>query len=599
MGKRGREIWIVIGVSLIMTLLAGVGTLKRADKRLQDALFQRPSGTSEDIVIIGIDDKALEELGPYNTWERGVMASALEALAVDPANRPAVVAIDTLYAGESNSEADARLAAAAEQLDVITASMAELGHDYRYTESPGLSARSWAVQKYEEPYPALCQATTQGHINAQYDWDGVMRHGIFYIDVPTADGDTRRVYSMACETVRRFTGEIPAPVTDGRGMFYVPFVGRPGDFYDGISLADLIAGRVASDRLAGKIVLIGPYAVGLQDAYFTPVDRSRQMYGVEYQANVIQSFLEGNYKREAQEWPQLLALLLACCALSLLYLRLRPGWAAIVAACAVALALGGSWLLYQLGWVTHPLWLPTAALLLYVAALIRHYVRAVLARQQITRTFERYVGPEILREILKEGTDNLNLGGTLREIAVLFVDIRGFTSMSERLPPETVVTLLNRYLTMTSGCVARHGGTLDKFIGDATMAFWGAPLPAEDPVACAVRTALDIIAEADALSEAMARETGECLGVGVGVHYGPAVVGNMGSQRRMDYTAIGDTVNTAARLEANAPAGKIYVSRAVADALGSRARTKSLGGTVKLKGKMEGFEVLVLEGLED
>ena len=171
---------------------------------------------------------------------------------------------------------------------------------------------------------------------------------------------------------------------------------------------------------------------------------------------------------------------------------------------------------------------------------------AVLARQRVTRTFERYVAPEIVREILKEGSDSLKLGGTLCDIAVLFVDIRGFTTMSERLAPEEVVLILNRYLAMTSGCIENNRGTLDKFVGDATMAFWGAPLPVEDSVYLAAKTALEIARGADALSETLKREIGEELRVGVGFHYGPAVVGNMGSELRMDYTAIGDTVNTAA-----------------------------------------------------
>ena len=149
---------------------------------------------------------------------------------------------------------------------------------------------------------------------------------------------------------------------------------------------------------------------------------------------------------------------------------------------------------------------------------------------------------------------------------------------------------------MTSACIEKNKGTLDKFVGDATMAFWGAPLPEEDPVYRAALTALDIVKGAEELSKKLKEEINEELHVGVGVHYGPAVVGNMGSEKRMDYTAIGDTVNTSARLEANAPGGMVYISRAVADKLEGRMRFTSLGDSIKLKGKAEGFEVLKLEG---
>ncbi|MBO7453129.1 MAG: adenylate/guanylate cyclase domain-containing protein, partial [Clostridiales bacterium] len=185
------------------------------------------------------------------------------------------------------------------------------------------------------------------------------------------------------------------------------------------------------------------------------------------------------------------------------------------------------------------------------------------------------------------------------DIAVLFVDIRGFTSMSENMEPQEVVTILNRYLSMASDCITANEGTLDKFIGDAAMAFWGAPVPQEDSVYLAAKAAVAIVEGSKKISEDLKNELNMDLNVGVGIHYGPAVVGNMGSVHRMDYTAIGDTVNTASRLESNAPKGTIYISRAVADKLEGRATFTSLGDSIKLKGKSEGFEVLTLDSLKE
>jgi adenylate cyclase len=429
------------------------------------------------------------------------------------------------------------------------------------------------------------------------DLDGVVRHALLYVDVP----ERGRVESMACAAARLLAQsrgeELVLPRTDERGNFYIPYAARPGDFYDGVSLVELIRGEVPAEYYAGKIVLIGPWAAGLQDAYFTPIDRGEAMYGIEQQANVIQCLLEGHYKQEASALPQALVLLAVCLAALLFFLRHRPGPSGI---CFAALALGAlalSLLLFRIGLVTHPLWIPLGTALLYVLSVIRHYVLAAREKRRIRSTFERYVAPEIVGEILKEGEEALALGGRQCEVAVLFVDIRGFTTMSERLSAPEVVAILNRYLSMTNRCVEAHRGTLDKFVGDATMAFWGAPLPDEEAVYHACQTAMDIIDGAARLSDELQRERGEVLKVGVGVHFGQAVIGNMGSERRMDYTAIGDTVNTAARLEANAPGGKIYISRAVADALGDRGTFTSLGGSVRLKGKAEGFEVLTLDAL--
>ena len=180
-------------------------------------------------------------------------------------------------------------------------------------------------------------------------------------------------------------------------------------------------------------------------------------------------------------------------------------------------------------------------------------------------------------------------------IAVLFVDIRGFTTMSEKLQPETVVEILNQYLTLISECILKYNGTLDKYVGDAVMAFWGAPLPQDDYVMNSAKAAMDMASEARELSLKLEKQYGQKLAFGIGINLGKAIVGNIGSPRRMDYTAIGDTVNTAARLEANAPGETIYISKAVADSLNERIIATPLANPPKLKGKKDGFEILTLD----
>ena len=597
--KKLLPILIAFAAAAIIAAAAYLGAFRRLDRWFEDKLFQRPSVTSGDVLVIGIDTAALEELGPYGTWTRNVMASALEALNADPDQKPAVVAIDTLYSGTSDEEADRRLAEAAAALgNVVTAGTATFGTGWDWNEAGDYVRNTYSVLGYEESYDALRDATTIGHINAMYDLDGIMRHAILYIDLP----EGRRVYSMAYEAARIYLeqrGEtISLPRTDARGHFYVSYSAAPGGFYDGVSVADLVAGRIPADYYAGKIVLIGPYTAGLQDAIYTPIDRAKQMYGVEYQANVIEAFLNRDYKAEVSDLAQALLLFLVCFILFLVFLRtgVQAGGAIYVGTALISNLI--CFLFYRKGWIAHPLWFPIGLFIPYIISVMMQYFRTRAERKRVQNMFQRYVDPDIVKELLKEGTDFLSLSGKLCDIAVLFVDIRGFTTMSERLDPETVVSILNRYLGMTSDVIHKHHGTLDKFVGDCTMAFWGAPLPMEDPCLEACRTALDIIAGAEEISEELQRTIGESIACGVGVNFGPAVVGNIGAENRMDFTAIGDTVNTSARLEANAPGGKVYISRAVADAVGPAAQTTSLGGTVKLKGKAEGFEVLILESLD-
>ena len=264
------------------------------------------------------------------------------------------------------------------------------------------------------------------------------------------------------------------------------------------------------------------------------------------------------------------------------------------------LVVGGGWMLlarlaYGHGLVLRLLWIPLGTTIVYVAGIAFNYITAALEKRRVTSTFKKYVAPQIVQEILDSGNpEALMVGGRVVNIAVLFVDIRGFTTMSEKLSPSEVVEILNQYLTLIADCIMRNGGTLDKFIGDAAMAFWGAPLPQEDYVMKAVRAAEDMRQGSDELSKVLMEKYGRTVSFGIGVHVGDAVVGNIGSPQRMDYTAIGDTVNTSARLEANAPARTIFISREVADCLEGRIRVTSLGTSIKLKGKSD-IEILTMD----
>lgn len=593
----GKRILAALLAAGLLTLLAGLGVLDTPDCAVSDALYQRRSAPDGEVVLIGIDDRAIDALGPYGQWTREIIAQVLDALNESEECRPAAIGIDVLYTGESSPDLDEWLAESAGRYgNVVTACAAEFGTAARQAADGEYYLSDFSILNFEEPYAALRTVTTQGHINAMLDKDGILRHHFLMMDLD----DGRQMPSMAlalAQMYRTYHGLDPVtlPPTDSRHFWYVPFCGQPGDFDEGISVIDLINGDIPADYFAGKVVFIGPYTVGLQDNYVTAIDHARQMFGVEYQANAVQALLWGDYKREVSDAVQLALLFVLLVGGVAGFWRCRVRTATLLWA-----ALCGGWVLacaglYQAGWVLHVLWVPAGVTVLYAACLAINYVQAAAERRQVTSTFKRYVAPEIVNELLQQGTDALQLGGKLTNIAVLFVDVRGFTTMSEMLDPPQVVAILNRYLTLIADCILRNGGTLDKFVGDAAMAFWGAPLPQEDYIMRACRAAMDMVEGSRALSEELLAQFGRTVSFGIGVHVGEAVVGNIGSPQRMDYTAIGDTVNTSARLEANAPGSTIYISRAVADALSGRIRATSLGDSIKLKGKKEGFEILTLD----
>ena len=207
--EKRRQILYSLITSLVVTAVIGAGALRRVDRWAQDSMFQQPGATSANIVIIGIDEEALEELGPYQTWDRNVMASALEALAADPSKKPAVTAIDILYAGHTSEQADARLAAAAQELgNVITASMAQFGERITWVDGHATVVNTSAVVGFLQPYEELRACTTQGHINAMSDVDGVMRHGLLYVEPGEfAEAGDPRVYSMSYMVAQMYLRE--------------------------------------------------------------------------------------------------------------------------------------------------------------------------------------------------------------------------------------------------------------------------------------------------------------------------------------------------------------------------------------------------------
>ena len=214
----------------------------------------------------------------------------------------------------------------------------------------------------------------------------------------------------------------------------------------------------------------------------------------------------------------------------------------------------------------------------------------MIKNKGIINAFKKYVAHEVVEEISKKGDFTIKLGGENRDIAVLFVDIRGFTTMSEILEPEQVVAILNNYLNLTTQAIFKNKGTLDKFVGDATMAVFNSPFDLDDYTFRAVCAAKDIVDGAKDLEEKLMRELGRSIGFGVGVNCGPAVVGNIGCEFRMDFTAIGDTVNTAARLEANAKRGQVLISDVVYERVKDRVEVEPIG-EIPLKGKSNGVFV--------
>ena len=387
--KLQKILFPLLSAAIVFALIAA-GTLHRLDRWVQDWFYQQRGTPSGEIIIIGIDEETLSELGPYGPSYRSVMAYALQKLASDPEHLPAAVAIDILYEGESGTAGDAQLAAAAEKLGcVVTAAMAEYGEVITWENGHAVERNTSAVVNYVEPYEALRSVTVQGHINAMNDMDGILRHALLYITRP----DGEQVLSMAARTAQMYLEKkgktLRLPSVNSAGHYYVSFTGKPGDYNDGFSVYRLLMGQIPAEAWAGKIVLLGPYAGALQDYYFTAAAKAEPMFGIEYQANVIQSLLSGKLRAEAPDGIQLAVLAVVCVATAFLFFRKKIWVGGAVCGGLILFNFFATWFCFLVGWVVHILWLPVAAVLIYLAAVIHHYVQTARERRALALEKER------------------------------------------------------------------------------------------------------------------------------------------------------------------------------------------------------------------
>ncbi|HET7465738.1 MAG TPA: adenylate/guanylate cyclase domain-containing protein [Candidatus Dormibacteraeota bacterium] len=597
----------------------------------EDRLFFE--STDPNIVLIGIDDSSLRELGKF-PLDRSDYATALATLNRDQAG---VVAFDIGFSDTGRSqEGDTAFSKAivATKIPVVLAygSSGEPGagtgqilmnattdeiprHMFRCMDTDGAD-----IAPCTTPNPNVILAST----DVRPDADGVVRKMPMFVS-PTCyqQGSclTQNIDTLGFAAYRAFslqgtqgpdlsyssdgatfgtTWTKPLPV-DQYGQAIISWSGGPGAYklrHQYYSFAELVGGRVPADALNGKIVMIGSYYLtGVQDEHLTPTTVgtaqaqkvSGGMSGLEIQANVVQMLLRAPGSFLAPEPPLLVLLIIFALGvvMALVAARLSVAWGLIATVGAVAVfTFGMAGIAYFLNMVPdlfHP-WMALA--LTYTGVTAYRVLYEDRERRKVTTLFGQYLKPEIVAELAKRrgGADEIMRGGDRRDITLLFIDIRGFTSMSESMDAADVTTLIQMYLDHMSDIIFTWDGTIDKYVGDEIMALWNAPRDQPDHALLAVRCAYDMINRAPELQQQLMAKGLPPIRWGIGVNTGPAVVGNMGSHSRLQYTALGDTVNTAARFCANAPAYHLLIGQQTYDMCRDYIAVDLVPG-VQLKGK--------------
>lgn len=557
--------------------------------------------------IVDIDEASLKKYGQW-PWPRTLLAELVDKLRAAGAG---VIAFDIIFAEEDrlsppkiaqdnpNLPSDIRAALAAQPPNekvfaqaianarvVLGQSSVRVASDSaedRPVPDASFGARGGDPKPYLQQFPALVQnlpeleeaAAGRGVFSLSSDPDGVYRR----VPLVVLVGDKVRL-ALSAEMLRVATGgnafqfrvneagidglilgrlfpenadNLIRTTRNGRVWPYFTAIEDVGRY---VPASAVLEGTADPAKLRGNLIFVGTSAIGLEDYRATPM--AATMPGVEIHAQVVESILSRQMLvRPNYAITMELSALLAI-GLVIIYLVPRMGavWALVLAAGLQVLFAGGSVYAFTQHRLLIDATFPVAATaLMFVALATANYIREEQQRQQIRGAFGQYISPDLVEQ-LSEDPERMVLGGETKELTLLFSDVRGFTGISEQYMdnPQGLTSLMNRFLTVLSAPVLEYKGTIDKYMGDAIMAFWNAPIEAEDHALRGCRAALGMIAELNALNakrreEAPPGKVVAPIRVGIGINTGQCVVGNMGSELRFDYTALGDTVNIASRLE--------------------------------------------------
>ena len=602
-----KRLFLIYTVPLILFIygLTALGVFERPDLFLLDRAFQfrGSQAPGDEITIVAISQKDFQQGAPRWPWPRSLMARLVDQIA---RYQPSAIAIDILYTERSNSEAvitqegfkeiqpylyqvfsgveleiqDAQgthvIGPGSPAFDLLADSAdsarrqdLELADAIQRANERGIgivvaagNISGGAVVGLSEPYDELTEAAggSIGLVAVQTDTDGSLRRYIPY----GQNKEGQLVYSLSLATVAKFRGvDLPArPLPNGnvplgpdlmvevdQGSFLVNYPGPPGTYPALTALQVLRGEEDLSDFLQGRMVFLGVSDPSAEDLYPTPFSGKARMAGVEVHAAAAGTILDSKYIVRAPAYQGIILLTV----LGLVSVALgrfpRPAYG-VAGQLAVLAGLTGLWLglFSQANYFLPVSASLTATILAYGLALSDRAGVERLEKQRTQATFSRYVDPGFVKELLSN-PDSGQLGGKRTGLTVLFSDIRGFTAMSSMIPSEAVVEFLNSYLTAMTEVVFQYEGTVDKFQGDGVMAFFGAPQSHDDDPQRAVLTALAMRDRLATLQDQWQDMTGVPLRIGIGIDTGQAVVGNIGSPTRMDYTVIGDVVNLASRLQ--------------------------------------------------
>jgi adenylate cyclase len=512
-----------LGITAIWLVAYGTNVLRELDLDTVDWRFsiRGAEDPPADLAVVGMDDVTFNELDEYPLRRRR-HAAVIRRLKADGAK---VIAYDVQFSEETTPEDDNALFLAIQRAGNVVLATSEVGEQGEPNALGG-------------PENLRAARTAAGNGNFESDRGGIIRRLAYEIDglksfaVVAAERATGR-------RVRRFDGDDT----------WIDYVGPTGTTRT-YSLSRVLRGQFRPGTFRDRIVIVGAVAPTLQDIH--PVSfGDDEMAGPEIQANAISTVLRGLPLESVPGWVDLLLVVGLGLLAPLVSLRLNLRGTLLLAIAAAAAFVVGTQVAFQSGWINSFVYPFGALTMSSVGAIGSHYLLAAFERERVRDVFARFVPAPVVEDVLKRTDDDLRLGGETMKATVMFTDLRGFTSVSEALPAVEVIQIVNHYLSEMTEAIHAHGGTLVSYEGDGIMAVFGAPLEQADHADRAIAASREMLAQRLPRFNAWLRdrEIGDGFLMGIGLNSGDVVSGMVGAENRLEYTAIGDTTNTAARLQ--------------------------------------------------
>jgi len=563
-------------VAILLSTLFALGLFSGWQMKLGDALYKQKEPL-KNIVIVAIDDASLQEIGRW-PWPRERFLELLPKL-----SKSEVIGIDIAFFENYNANIDNKLGEEIKKLGNVI-----LPVEYtKFDQGKGVEILK-TIELIRKGAAGI------GAINVFSDSDGITRAVPLQIsgdeskEIESYDGFTLAIYKQLFSRNLSYEGKT--------NRFLINFVGPPASF-NTISFSDVLNNNYQKDLFKNAIVLIGATSPDLHDDYFVPTSSGKSMPGVELHANALQTMITKQFLQNESNFAIILTIFAVSLVVGLLLWKFRLLFAAmgslmLIFACALI-----AMIMFNKGIIANIFYPSLSILLTYVITVGVYYVFAEKGRKQVLNLFGKYVSKEVVNEIMKNAKEGITqLKGTEREVTILFADIRGFTSISEKLKPQEVVTMLNTYLGEMTNVVFKYKGTLDKFIGDCIMAIFNAPVEQQNSALLAVRAALEMQDKIKRIHTVHGKKI-PIMHAGIGINTGHAVIGNIGTKERMEYTAIGDNVNLASRLCGFAKGGQVVISQSTYNLVKDKIVAKKLG-EIKVKNKAKPLTVYEVKSLK-